>query len=86
MAPNGFNKTFLMGILAVTFSITTFLLKTWFDGVNANAIELIRLKESNAKLWAQVDSKNENYRDRFNYLDKKLDSIDIKLSELLKRK
>lgn len=69
--------------LAVMLSITAFLSKTWFDGVNANAVELSKVKESQAQIWSKVENHNDLFDIRLNTLKERLDSIDRKLDKII---
>lgn len=77
------DKKFKTLLLSAVFGVLALLSKTWFDGVNANAAELNKLKESDKEIRAQIQGKNDLFEERFGNLFKKLDIFDSKLERIL---
>jgi len=69
--------------LALMLSITAFLSKTWFDGVNANAIELSRLKEENIQIVERLKGHEILCNEKFDNIKEKLSEIGFKLDKII---
>ena len=80
------NTTMLTVALTVAFSLVAFFSNSWFNNVNATSVDFQMHQREQATLIAKLQTTDSLLEQRETVLEKRLESMDMKLDRLLERR